>query len=1154
MRFLSLSLDAFGPFSGERLDLSGGSPGGLHLIYGPNEAGKSTSLRAVSALLFGMPQRSVDAHLHPSAELRVGAVLEHEGRVLCVTRLKRRRDSLVGEDGEPLDDAVLVPFLGGIDQRSFEARFGLDQTVLEEGARALLGGSEEGIFSAGTAGAQAGRVLGQLTEELDALFRPRGQKYPLNAELMRLQDAEKALRIAERPPEKYAAQRQASEAAQARVHALLAEQHRVRRELGRLSRHAAVLTDVSAWLQTDRELSDLSGVPLLPPDSTERRHAMLAAQREVEIELATHQQELGRLEALREGLSPDQALLGVDEERLALVSNQIGSELKARADLPKRRGKLAALGEELARLRRQLRRSDVEADELLIDAPLERRVRSLAAEHGRLVTEVQQLERNLTRLLSEMRAVEADVGELAQPSTAERVSELTPAALGAEVGLELTRALLLQVRTARDEEKRVSVLRATLLELRCEVERLEKELPPVVGPAEAPDPAQLEAVLEDLSRNQRHIEELELRIEHQRTEQARAEAHARSVRDTFDIPTEQDLRSLRGHRDELLRGIQADPSAVSGELLTRLETGIREADEISDRLRREAQRVAELQKHAAAALDAATDAERARTELAQQAIARARAEANYREVFRSAGVEAPPLHAARVVARRLGQCASARQGLLRADAELGEIRARLETARARVASHLGLETADLSLAAAEEILDKRIEQERKIELERAASRGTKQRLEVRWEEENQAFARARAALDTWQGRWAEAMLALGQSEDASPEEVELYLASLAELTRVVEEMREMRRRVDGIERDTKTFTELVSGIARRSAPDLLGRDPVEMAEEILSRVREAKTTSRERERLGVEIDARAQAVSQARMRSQSVAAELEARLREANVATLEELALMEEKSARKRVLLGRLSSLEATLQARSGGVGLRELVSEVQGLDHDDLQASIAHFESRQEEVDDELNSARREALELSRGLEIYSSLEAATARQRVAERRAATLHVLREYLVKKAAQVLLGEQVRRYAESHQGPILARADGFFRRLTLGKYSGLRVGLGERVLRCVRDGKDVEVEGLSRGTRAQLYLALRLASLERHFEANQKIPLVLDDLFVDFDDDRTAAAFELLGELSRVTQILYYTHLARDVEAADAAVTKESLFLHKLGIS
>ena len=143
---------------------------------------------------------------------------------------------------------------------------------------------------------------------------------------------------------------------------------------------------------------------------------------------------------------------------------------------------------------------------------------------------------------------------------------------------------------------------------------------------------------------------------------------------------------------------------------------------------------------------------------------------------------------------------------------------------------------------------------------------------------------------------------------------------------------------------------------------------------------------------------------------------------------------------------------------------------------------------------------------------------------------------------------------MRRYAESHQGPILARADGFFRRLTLGKYSGLRVGLGERALRCVRDGKDVEVEGLSRGTRAQLYLALRLASLERHFEANQKIPLVLDDLFVDFDDDRTAAAFELLGELSRVTQILYYTHLARDVEAADAAVTKESLFLHKLGIS
>src|SRR5690606_28534640 len=51
VRFQRLHLRAFGPFTNEVLDLSGGAPGGLHVIYGPNEAGKSTSLRAVTGFL-----------------------------------------------------------------------------------------------------------------------------------------------------------------------------------------------------------------------------------------------------------------------------------------------------------------------------------------------------------------------------------------------------------------------------------------------------------------------------------------------------------------------------------------------------------------------------------------------------------------------------------------------------------------------------------------------------------------------------------------------------------------------------------------------------------------------------------------------------------------------------------------------------------------------------------------------------------------------------------------------------------------------------------------------------------------------------------------------------------------------------------------------
>jgi uncharacterized protein YhaN len=58
----------------------------------------------------------------------------------------------------------------------------------------------------------------------------------------------------------------------------------------------------------------------------------------------------------------------------------------------------------------------------------------------------------------------------------------------------------------------------------------------------------------------------------------------------------------------------------------------------------------------------------------------------------------------------------------------------------------------------------------------------------------------------------------------------------------------------------------------------------------------------------------------------------------------------------------------------------------------------------------------------------------------------------------------------------------------------------------------RRGRDeVPVEGMSDGTRDQLYLALRIAALEQHFRANGPMPVVADDLLINFDDRRAAAA-------------------------------------------
>lgn len=73
------------------------------------------------------------------------------------------------------------------------------------------------------------------------------------------------------------------------------------------------------------------------------------------------------------------------------------------------------------------------------------------------------------------------------------------------------------------------------------------------------------------------------------------------------------------------------------------------------------------------------------------------------------------------------------------------------------------------------------------------------------------------------------------------------------------------------------------------------------------------------------------------------------------------------------------------------------------------------------------------------------------------------------------------------------------------------------------------GQLVEISGMSDGFRDQLFLALRLAALEFQAEQGATKPLIADDLFINFDYRRTAAGFEVLGQLSRKMQVVFLTH-------------------------
>lgn len=157
---------------------------------------------------------------------------------------------------------------------------------------------------------------------------------------------------------------------------------------------------------------------------------------------------------------------------------------------------------------------------------------------------------------------------------------------------------------------------------------------------------------------------------------------------------------------------------------------------------------------------------------------------------------------------------------------------------------------------------------------------------------------------------------------------------------------------------------------------------------------------------------------------------------------------------------------------------------------------------------------------------------DAANAESRRQEALAGMADASERYIKVTAAAKLLSWAIERYREQNQGPMLTRAGAIFAMLTLGRYTRLSVGFDSTPYRLTAlrpDGRAVEVPGLSEGTRDQLYLALRLAALELHLGKAKALPFVADDLFINFDDERSTAGLQALRELSKRTQVLFLSH-------------------------
>jgi uncharacterized protein YhaN len=1171
MKILSLQLIAYGPFTDTTLDFTGGGTG-LHVIYGPNEAGKSMALRALRQMLFGIPVRTTASFLHPNPNLRIGGrLVNSNGASIEFVRRKGRVKTLRDADDQTiLADEALVPFLGGLSREVFEQMFAIGHEEMVKGGEEIVSGAGsvgESLFTAGAGLIELQGTRKDLDSECSALFKPGGKNPVINKTLAALRETGRAQKEVLLLARTWKGHDQALQAARNQLESNHQKLSKLKQDSGKLERIRKALPLIARFKEVAAELTDYQGVPRLPEDFGEKRRK--AAN---DLEIAGN--DLTRAESTRQKLKDRLATIAVPENLIrnsALIESlqhDLGSYRKAQNDRPGLEARKGILSRQVAEKLSETELGDLAGENQALKLP------------PSTVGEIQALNKTFERLTARK---EADTERLRKieiqiNSLAERKEKLA-----APADVTALKAAIRTVEGAGPVEDQCSELRLAIGTREVSLASALKRLPLWTGGAETLDTVQClstESVHhfeERFAVSQRRIEKFADENQAVTHEAAQVQSDLDAIRFAQEVPTESDLdraRSDRGDGWSLVRSklegsepptedLNAFTALFDGDLILpdAFEKSVVQADYIADRLRREAGQVSrkgvlESKKHQLekSLKTLAGDLAAARTE-------QAGLEAEWRQRWEVTGVE--PL-----LPREMRQWLADVQSIREKMADIRTQKLKTDTMAAKIESLQTLlikalaehgktatagdqlsKLADIGTAcvASQEKLQSRTE---KIDAELISRRKEKEDVEA-------GLADLEEKLSQWEGRWTKSMTAIGVASKVRPAAAMMIIENIREAKALTDEADVLGKRIEGIDRDADTFKQQVGHLVDTLAPELGEEPPERAAMQLNTRLTEA----RELQSTIKNIEAQLTAVNTDRQDAEKRVADagtlLDSLCRDARCQGPDELEAVEKRSRARQELNREREAIETRLRELSAGATVDGFIAEAGLVEADSIDPELERIAGEVEGLEQERSvldqTIGSEKGELARMDGSAKAAEYAEEKQRLL----ATLESDVEHYARfKIASVILARTIEQYREKHQGPLIKRASELFSQMTAGAFEGVRAEYDEDnpVLVGIRTGanKTVSVAGMSDGTADQLYLALRLASLEQYLGNNEPLPFIVDDILLRFDDDRSAATLKVLADLSQKTQVIFFTHHQHLVDLAKNSVDPEVLKQHVLG--
>ncbi|MES0076564.1 AAA family ATPase [Mesorhizobium sp. M0058] len=1152
MRLQRLDLIRYGKFTDGTIDFGPKPESGpdLHIVFGLNEAGKSTALSAYLDLLFGIEERSRYNFLHEYSAMRIGGVLELAGSEHTFTRTKQRTNSLLNATGQSVSEVAITAHLAGLSRDAYTTMFSLDDETLEAGGKSILesrGDLGKLLFTASAGLGNASDTLNALEAEADALYRKQAHGTELALLKKRLVDVK--------------SRRDAIDTLASTYEGLEAERLDASQQYGRTISDRAVLVarldTIARYVRAAPMLADMrrkiARLDQLPDITSPARTwtgsvtELIDDDASLRTRLSANIDEIERLSAKVTAVHEDERILSISERIRSLAEGKV-RHTAAGFDLPTRRMGLQILNNTVASCLAALgRSSEPDPAALLLPAVTVGVVRAMVEQRSGIATGARAARDEAAAALDALQVARQRVGE-------ERaVPEPARARLGSALSKARASGHKAEIKTAREAGDAGTIRWKALL----------ARLRPWNGDALAlanvavPSAGQIAAwktVASVLARNTAVLAE---RLAEYEGNHAMLAARLDALRASVDVVDDEAAAAIRRLRDDawathraVLTGDTADDFAVA---LTRDDVasagrlaGAADMAEIRAMTRALAEATANLSRNGIQSQQLVKDADTQLLEIrvaASDLLGEALEPSSERLIERIED---------QIEARSDALAAWEQIELARLKAERAadageqihlEMRAALESVG--IVSEPG-DTLEAIMAIAELFLDR----QRKVDAEYAEALRMVSSKEEDLAARRVAVGVAERREEEWLAGITEALKGTWLESGLSASGVGAVLDQLAELSRSLQEREDLQLRIDKMEADRANFLVEVIAVAVEADEPTKDGEPEQLATRLAERLERAERTRETKASLGNEL----KRLKEAR---EILDTEISAHERRKNevlgvfgVATLSEVVERDELLRERDGLRTTVAELEERIVTELAVDGFDQARSILDAIDFDSLAVEKAEGEQRLRQFDEII---QQQLIRQTRAADKLDAIGGDSAVARLdAERRTTLLEIEEKavrYIELKLGIMSAGNALRIYRENHRSGMMARASDAFKLMTRGQYSGLTTQpvKGEEVLIAVqRDGQSKLAEALSKGARFQLYLALRLAGYYEFAQFRPSVPFIADDIMETFDHIRSEEVFRLFGEMANTGQVIYLTHHKHLCEIAKAVVPQSTI--------